>query len=86
MRCFCCAESAESEMVLPAVRDRDDAAPISKAAIGSPTLGPTRKAKTFQVGMNKLEDSSSLGDPLGSPNFQETSKYENLIEMMIEHG
>ena len=46
MRCFCCAESAESEVVLPPARDMDDVAPISKAAIGS----PARKAKTFQVG------------------------------------
>lgn len=47
MRCFCCTEAAEAEVVLPVARDPDDVAPISKAAIGS----PTRKAKTFQVGM-----------------------------------
>eukprot|EP00435_Cladocopium_sp_Y103_P052543 s338_g16.t1 len=54
MRCFCCAEAAESEVVLPAARDQDDVAPISKAAIAS----PTRKAKTFQVDLLREEKRS----------------------------
>ncbi|CAL1154436.1 unnamed protein product [Cladocopium goreaui] len=92
MRCFCCAESAESEMVLPAVRDRDDAAPISKAAIGSPTLGPTRKAKTFQVDLLRDEtrkyglDVSAAGKVCMVNSVQDDSLVADLNKALQEKG